>query len=105
MSGVPTAARFIKAIRTACTRELGALGFQREGDRIYTVQLTPGFQGWLGLNEAIHRGDGSAELSPVVGVTCEEIERAVAGLSGHNLPRYPPATISMNVGYVMPQAS
>lgn len=74
---------------------------------VYTLDLSAGFLGWLGLNEAVDREDGGItfSLNPVVGVYSEEIEQLVAELSGRIATGYYPAAISRNVGYLMPERS
>lgn len=72
---------------------------------VYTLHLSPGFLGWLGLNEATDTENGIFRLNPVVGVHAQEIERLVAELSAQETHEYYPPTISRNIGYVMPQQS
>lgn len=72
---------------------------------VYTLDLSSGFLGWLGLNEATDREDGSFRINPVVGVLSDEIERLVVELSAQEANEYYPPTISRNIGYVMPQHS
>jgi hypothetical protein len=95
----------INSIRLASTRELQPIGFKKRMSGVYTAELAPGYLGWLGLNEATHRGDGSVALGPVVGVRSHEVESLVVEMADRKARSYLPPTISTNIGYIMPQTS
>src|SRR5215471_528148 len=95
----------VNTTRQACTRALSPIGFTKRMTGVYTLDLSPGFLGWLGLNEATDREAMVFRLNPVAGVHSVEIERLVAELSAQEADEYYPPTISRNLGYVMPQQS
>ena len=49
------------------------------------------------------RSDGLLEINPVVGVRHQAVERLVAELKGEKFHAYIPPTISLHVGYLMPE--
>ncbi len=88
----------------AVTPLLADLGFKKRGGEIFTIDLTPGVFGWLGLNRATeHRAPGEVEINPVVGVRFQEVERIVAECRGEKFHAYVPATICRPLGYLMPE--
>lgn len=88
-----------EAWRTA----LASVGFRKHSGDVYTRQVAEGVLGWLGLNRAVNRGDGLLEVNPVVGVRHQELERVVAGLLDERFHGYSPPTVSVHLGYVMPE--
>jgi hypothetical protein len=77
-------------------------GYKKRAGQIFTRDLTADFLGWLGLNRAVHRGDGSMAINPVIGVRYQELERNLADLMDEDFHPFTPPTISVNVGYLMP---
>jgi hypothetical protein len=82
---------------------LALAGFRKRGGDVYTRQVARDVLGWLGLNRAVNRGDGLLEVNPVVGVRHQELERVVANLLGQRFHEYTPPTVSVHLGYVMPE--
>lgn len=82
---------------------LEALGFKKRGGQIFTMDVSEGVLGWLGLNRATrHRSPGEVEINPVVGVRHQEVERIVAELRHEAFHAYQPPTVSTSLGYLMP---
>lgn len=93
----------IAEVVAACRDRLGAVGFKKRGGEIFTIDIADGVLGWLGLNRATGRTDGLLEINPVVGVRHQAIERMLAELKGERFHAYIPPTISLHVGYLMPE--
>ena len=93
----------IAEVVAACRDRLGAVGFKKRAGEIFTVDVADEVLGWLGLNRAVGRGDGLLEINPVVGVRHQAIERLVAELKGERFHAYIPPTVSLHVGYLMPE--
>ena len=70
---------------------------------VFTRQVAADVLGWVGLNRAVSRGDGLLEVNPVVGVRHQALERVVADLLGERFHDYIPPTVSVHLGYVMPE--
>lgn len=83
------------------TEKLKAIGFKKRSGEVYTYEPTKGFLGWLGLNHA--RRGSAVEINPVVGVRSQELEKLLASLLGEKLHSYIPPTISVSLGYLMPE--
>lgn len=91
----------LKKIEGSLMPLLGAKGFKKRSGEVFTVELVEGFVGWLGLNRAKHpRG---LELNPVVGVRCQELEDLLSKLLRERPHRYVPPTLSISLGYLMPE--
>jgi hypothetical protein len=93
----------IAEVVAACRDRLGAAGFKKRSGEIFTVDVADDVLGWLGLNRAVGRSDGLLEINPVVGVRHQVIERALAELKGEKFHAYLPPTVSVHVGYLMPE--
>jgi hypothetical protein len=84
---------------------LDKAGFKKRAGDVFTLDLVPGVIGWLGLNRATqHRAPGEVEINPIVGVRFQEVERVVAECRGEKFHSYQPPTISVPLGYLMPDA-
>lgn len=83
---------------------LVSAGFRKRSGEIYTRPLITNVFGWLGINKAVHREDGLVAANPVVGVRHQELERAVAELLGERFQEYIPPTVSVSLGYLMPES-
>src|SRR4051812_40130768 len=84
---------------------LANLGFKKRAGNVFTIELAPGVLGWLGLNRATrHRARGEVEINPVIGVRFQEVERLVAECRGEKFHAYQPPTISIPLGYLMPES-
>lgn len=88
-----------EAWRTA----LVSAGFRKRSGDVFTRAVAADVLGWLGLNRAVSRGDGLLEVNPVVGVRHQALERVVAELLGERFQEYVPPTVSVHLGYVMPE--
>lgn len=97
--------QLIKEVTKYAQYALGEHGYRKRSEQIYTLDLSDEFLGWLGLNRAIDRGDGALALNPVVGVRYQPMERTLAEITGEAFHEYIPPTVSVNVGYLMPENS
>lgn len=84
------------------TRLLCETGFSKRRNEIFTFELNEETIGWVGLNRAIHRGDRLLEVNPVVGVRHQPLERRIATLRKEKFHAYIPPTVSVHLGYLMP---
>lgn len=87
--------------RQDVTEKLQDVGFKKRAGEIYTYEPAKGFLGWLGLNQA--KRDASVEINPVVGIRSQEIEKRLAELLGDKPHAYLPPTVSISLGYLMPE--
>ncbi len=85
--------------------ELLVRGYKKRTGQIFTLELSTEFLGWLGLNRAVNRGDGSMAINPVVGVRFQVLEHTLARIMDEDPQTYVPPTISINVGYLMPEST
>jgi hypothetical protein len=95
--------RPIAEVIAASRSRLGALGFDRRSGEIFTADAAADVLGWLGLNRAVTRNDGLLEINVVVGIRHQGIERCLASLEGDKFHPYLPPTISLHLGYLMPE--
>lgn len=93
----------IAEVVNACRERLGDMGFKKRSGEIFTMDVADDALGWLGLNRAVGRRDGLLEMNPVVGVRHQAIERLLAELKDQKFHSYIPPTISVHVGYLMPE--
>jgi hypothetical protein len=93
----------ITAGTSACRKGLEALGFTWHVGDFLTVPLAPQLFGWVGLGHAVHRGDGSMQITPWVGLLHQDVERLVATLVRVPYHRYQSATIQTIVGTLAPE--
>lgn len=92
-----------KAYLDAIPPLLSGLGLSKRAGDIYTIYLTAGVIGWLGLNRATKKlGPEATEINPVVGVRFQELERFVAECRSEKFHTFLPPTISTPLGYLMP---
>src|SRR5712692_3195313 len=85
----------------AATEQLKQIGFKKRAGEIYTYEPTKDFLGWLGLNTA--RRGRAFEVNPVVGIRNQELEKRLADLLCTKVHSYIPPTISISLGYLMPE--
>jgi hypothetical protein len=78
------------------------LGFRKRAGGIFTMELAGDVLGWLGLNRAFRAGEGRYEVNAVVGVRHQQVERVVAEFLDERPHPYRPPTISVALGYLMP---
>ena len=95
----------IREVMQIIQRKLVDHGFKKRSKEILTFDLSSEFLGWLGLNRAVQRGDGSLAINPVIGVRYQRLERAYSELMDENFHAYIPPTLSVNIGYLMPDNS
>jgi hypothetical protein len=100
---VPQSRKPIDKAVTACRDRLAAAGFKKRSGEIFTIDVADDVLGWLGLNRAVGRSDAALEVNPVVGVRHEAIERMLAALKGEKFHAYLPPTVSVSLGYLMPE--
>jgi hypothetical protein len=89
---------------SACRQRLEAMGFKRHEADIFTLPLAPRLFGWVALGRAVHRGDGSMEITPWVGLLHQDVERLVATCAHLPYHRYHPATVQTGVDLLIPDA-
>jgi len=84
--------------------QLEVAGFKKRAGQVFTREFGGELLGWLGLNRATrHRSVGVVEVNPVVGVRHQGVERIVAELRGEKFHAYQPPTVSVPLGYLMPE--
>lgn len=93
---------FVSRVFALAADKLGAIGFEKRKADIFTLNINEGVVGWLGLNKALYRG-GIVQINPVVGIRHQKLETVVADLLGQKPDQYVTASISTNVGYLMPE--
>ena len=95
----------IREVMQIIQRKLVDNGFKKRSGPILTLDLSAEFLGWLGLNRAVQRGDGSLAINPVIGVRYQRLERVYSDLMDEKFHTYIPPTLSVNIGYLMPENS
>jgi len=95
----------IREVMQITHRKLVDHGYKKRSSQIFTLDLSSEFLGWLGLNRAVQRGDGSLAINPVIGVRYQRLERILADLMDEEFHAYIPPTLSVNIGYLMPDNS
>jgi hypothetical protein len=96
-------ARLAKAVVGAADGRLAILGFKKRAGNVFTRSFDDYVVGWLGLNLATGRGDGRLEINPVIGVRHQAVERLIAELHGEKAQSRAAPTISVSLGYVLPE--
>ena len=66
--------KLIQEVMLNTQSELGKHGYKKRAGRIFTLYISSDFIGWLGLNRAVQRGDGSLAINPVIGVRYQQLE-------------------------------
>lgn len=94
----------IEAGLSACQRQLEAMGFTRHQTYIFTLPLATRIFSWVALAKGVHRGDGSMDITPGVGLLHQDVERVVAACAHLPYHRFSPPTVLTNVGQLTPQA-
>ena len=74
-------------------------GFHAGPHGVLLRPIRSGFQMFVGLNTATHRGDGVIGINPVVGLREDAVENRVTELTGHRSI----VTLSISLGYLMPE--
>lgn len=88
-----------------CAPLLAEVGFKKRAGAVFTVDFDEDVVGWLGLNRATqHLPAGEVEVSPVVGVRHQGVERIVAECRDERFHPYEPPTVSTPLGYLLPEA-
>ena len=75
---------------------------RRRRPGIFTWELADDFVGWAGMNRATQGRGGAIDVGPVVGVRHGRCEAIVARLQDRRDNRVTPPTLSVQLGYVMP---
>ena len=92
----------VAEVRLACRERLADAGFQPRSGDIFTRPIANDLLWWLGLNRAVGQGRGAVEVNPVVGVRHQVLETSVAELLRVKPHSYIPPTLSISLGYLMP---
>jgi len=90
-------------VREVVREELAGLGFKKRVGDIFTRNINSAVLGWLGLNRATKGRPGVLEINPVVGVRHQPTERLLAELREEKFHAYVPPTLSVHLGYLMPE--
>ena len=87
-----------------CSLALAREGFTKRQEDYYTIALSEGVLGWVGLDRA-RRGPRRAvlEIDIGVGIRNQPLEQLVAELKEVEYHDYFPPSIGMNIGYLMPK--
>lgn len=93
---------FIKDVFRILQSRLALLNCEKRKSGILIIKMTDDATGWIGLNKATRGQKGFLEINPVIGVRNQPIERLVADLTGEKFDEIIPATLSGNIGYMMP---
>jgi len=93
----------VQAISREAGENLSPLGFKKRGGQVFTTEPVNGFLGWIGLNHGT-RPLGVVEINPVVGIRCQEIEFLLSEIMEEKPHLYIPPTLSISLGYLMPDA-
>ncbi|MFB9312903.1 hypothetical protein [Nocardioides plantarum] len=82
------------------------LGFRKRAGAIYTIELDEGVIGWVGLGTSTrYQQPGLVLVSPRVGVRHQGVHKIIADIRGEKFHPYLPPTVSIGLGYVMPDDS
>jgi hypothetical protein len=79
---------------------LAEAGFQGRKPGIFTMAVSDGVLGWVGLNTA-HREGGIIEVGPIIGVRHQALEALVSECLGAASSDFEPPSVSVNIGYLM----
>lgn len=90
-------------VREVVREDLAGLGFKKRAGDIFTRNINSEVLGWLGLNRATKGRLGVLEINPVVGVRHQPTERLLAELREEKFHAYVPPTLSVHLGYLMPE--
>jgi hypothetical protein len=88
-----------KDVLRCIVNPLKAQGFRRGRHGVLLRPIRSGFETFIGLNTATHRGDGLVGINPVMGLRDDEVEHLVTELTGH--PSI--VTLTVSLGYLMPE--
>lgn len=97
-----TRSNFLRALLTETRAQLEAAGFTYRGRSWYERPLGSETTAIVTLASNTYRGDSAIYINPSLGIRHERLEELLAELSGHQLGKYPAATISTSLGYVSP---
>ena len=89
----------VKDVLRCIENPLKAQGFRRGRHGVLLRPIRLGFETFIGLNTATHRGDGMVGINPVMGLRDDEVENVVRELTGH--PSI--VTLTVSLGYLMPE--
>jgi hypothetical protein len=93
----------IGPVTEALQEPLQEVGFRRQSGETFTIELTTGVLGWLGLNHATrYRPPGQVQIFPIAGIHHRAVERLITELRGDKPRRCLTATVSTPIGRVMP---
>lgn len=77
-------------------------GLKKRESGIYTRDLGDGFLGWLGLPTT--ERDGTAAISPVVGIRHQTTHELISNILSDKPHKYLPPTASISIGFLLPTA-
>jgi hypothetical protein len=79
---------------------LHSLSFVQAAPQIWTRPLDEPTLGWIGLNVGQNRVSNTVDISPLVGVRNQNVERIIANILGESDNGIIPVTVGVNVGYL-----
>ena len=94
----------VAEVSAACRERLTSEGFRPRTGDIFTRSVAGDVISWLGLNRAVGPSGAPVEINPVFGVRHQALESLVAELLGAKTHCYIPATLSISLGYLMPNS-
>jgi len=92
----------LQEVRDGLEERLAGDGFRRRAGFLYSVALSPGVVGWLGLNRILGEPGLLLSINPVVGVRHNKVELLVSSLAG-NQSDPKTTTFAEPLAYVMPE--
>jgi hypothetical protein len=94
---------FMQEVFARARAELERAGFKPRVHEIYTRALDADAVGWVGLNNAFDSHARVLRINPVIGVRYQPVERLVAEMCGLKFHAYVPPTVTIPLGYLMPE--
>lgn len=92
--------KLVTSIFALAKARLLRAGFQGRKPGIFTMAVSDGVLGWVGLNTA-HREGGILEVGPVIGVRHQALEVLVSECLGVASGDFHSPSVSVSIGYLM----
>lgn len=93
----------IAAMSQEVKAELIELGFRKRTGDVFTRDIGGEMLGRIGFIRATYNNRGPLDVTPVIGIRDQEVERRIAELLDERFHHYSSATVSTPVGYLMPE--